>query len=199
MLLRIALFLTASNFGWTADLGKGMERFKERDYPAAEQEMRAVVEMEPRNAEALRVLGLSLVRQGKSAESIAVLESAVAVGPDFPDAKLALATGLAAEKRYADAEKLVDEVAEQKSDHEDLPYYRGMLAVLKKQYKDAMPQLETAIERDPENGYAYYYAGLAYSNMKRPDKMVGAFNNFLRLEPKSPDAAKVRSFLKASR
>ena len=199
MLLRIALLVTASAFGWAADLGKGMERFKERDYPAAEQEMRAVVEMEPRNAEALRVLGLSLVRQGKSAESIAVLESAVAVGPDFPDAKLALATGFAAEKRYADAEKLVDEVAEQKSDHEDLPYYRGMLAVLKKQYKDAVPQLETAIERDPENGYAYYYAGLAYSNMKRPDKMVGAFNNFLRLEPKSPDAAKVRSFLKASR
>ena len=199
MLLRIALLVTASAFGWAADLGKGMERFKERDYPAAEQEMRAVVEMEPRNAEALRVLGLSLVRQGKSAESIAVLESAVAVGPDFPDAKLALATGFAAEKRYADAEKLVDEVAEQKSDHEDLPYYRGMLAVLKKQYRDAVPHLETAIEKDPENAYAYYYAGLAYSNVKRPDKMVGAFNNFLRLEPKSPDAAKVRSFLKASR
>ncbi len=199
MLIRIALLLTAGALGWTADLGKGMERFKERDYPAAEQEMRAVVEMEPRNAEALRVLGLSLVRQGKSAESIAVLESAVAVGPDFPDAKLALAAGFAAEKRYPEAEKLIDEVTVQKSDHDDLPYYRGMMAVLRKQYKDAVPHLETAIEKDPENGYAYYYAGLAYSNTKRPDKMVGAFNNFLRLEPKSPDAAKVRSFLKASR
>ena len=199
MLIRIALLLTASSLGWTADLGKGMERFKERDYPAAEQEMRAVVEMEPRNAEALRVLGLSLVRQGKLTEALPTLESAVAVGPDFPDAKLALAAGYAAEKRYADAEKLVEEVAAQKSDHEDLPYYRGMLAVLKKQYKDAVPDLETAIEKDPENGYAYYYAGLAYSNTKRPDKMVGAFNNFLRLEPKSPDASKVRSFLKASR
>ena len=199
MLIRIALLLTAGSLGWTADLGKGMERFKERDYPAAEQEMRAVVEMEPRNAEALRVLGLSLLRQGKSTESIPLLESAVAVSPDFPDAKLALAAAYATEKKYADAETLVDEVATQKSDHEDLPYYRGMLAVLKKQYKDAVPHLESAIEKDPENGYAYYYAGLAYSNTKRPDKMVGAFNNFLRLEPKSPDAAKVRSFLKASR
>ena len=199
MLIRIALLVTVGSLAWAHDLSKGMERFKERDYPAAEQEMRAVVEMEPRNAEALRILGLSLVRQGKAAEAIPVLESAVAVGPDFPDAKLALAAGYATEKKYPEAEKLMDEVSAQKPDHEELPYYRGMMAVLRKQYKDAVPQLETAIEKDPENGYAYYYAGLAYSNTKRPDKMVGAFNNFLRLEPKSPDAAKVRSFLKASR
>ena len=199
MLIRIALLLTAGSIAWAHDLGKGMERFKERDYAGAEQEMRDVVEMEPRNAEALRILGLSMVRQGKATEAIPVLESAVAVGPDFPDAKLALAAGYAAEKQYPEAEKLIDEVTAQKSDHEELPYYRGMLAVLRKQYKDAVPHLETAIEKDPENGYAYYYAGLAYSNTKRPDKMVGAFNNFLRLEPKSPDAAKVRSFLKASR
>jgi tetratricopeptide (TPR) repeat protein len=74
-----------------------------------------------------------------------------------------------------------------------------MLAVLKKQYKEAVPQLETAIKQDAENAYAYYYAGLAYSNTKRPDKMVESFNNFLRLEPKAPEAAKVRSFLKSSR
>ena len=74
-----------------------------------------------------------------------------------------------------------------------------MLAVLKKQYKDAIPSLEAAITQDPENSYAYYYAGLAYSNTKRPDKMVESFNNFLRLEPNSPEAAKVRSFLKSSR
>jgi len=29
--------------------------------------------------------------------------------------------------------------------------------------------------------------------------MVESFNNFLRLEPKAPEAAKVRSFLKSSR
>ena len=74
-----------------------------------------------------------------------------------------------------------------------------LLAVLKKQYKDAIPSLESAITQDPENSYAYYYAGLAYSNTKRPDKMVESFNNFLRLEPNSPESAKVRSFLKSSR
>jgi tetratricopeptide (TPR) repeat protein len=94
---------------------------------------------------------------------------------------------------------LVDAAAAKQSDHPELPFYRGMLAVLKKQYKDAVPALEAAIKQDPENAFAYYYAGLAYSNTKRPDKMVDSFNNFLRLEPKAPEAAKVRSFLKSSR
>jgi tetratricopeptide (TPR) repeat protein len=199
MLLRGTVIGAAFICCWAGDLGKGMEKFKERDYAAAEQEMRAVVEMEPGNGEALRVLGLSLVRQGKSGEALPLLERAVAAVPDFPDAKLALAGAYAAEKRYDQAEEQVNAAASQKSDHKDLPYYRGMLAVLKKQYREAVPALEKAIQTDPENGYAYYYAGLAYSNTKRPDKMVESFNNFLRLEPKAPETAKVRSFLKSSR
>ena len=46
--------------------------------------------------------------------------------------------------------------------------------------------------------YFYYYAGLAYSNTKRPDKMVDSFNNFLRLEPKAPEAAGVRHICSAA-
>ena len=128
-----------------------------------------------------------------------VLEKAASATPDSADVQLAQAAAFASEKQYDKATELVDAAAAKQADHAELPYYRGMLAVLKKQYKEAVPQLETAIKQDAENAYAYYYAGLAYSNTKRPDKMVESFNNFLRLEPKAPEAAKVRSFLKSSR
>ncbi len=179
-----------------ADVNSGLEKFRNRDYGGAVQDMRAVLETEPDNAEAKRVLGLSLVRQGKSGEAIDVLENAKAPGPDL---QLALAAAYAGEKRYGEAERAIEAAAETKSDHDELPFYRGMLKVLKKQHRDAVGELEAAIQKDPENGYAYYYAGLAYSNTKRPDKMVTAFNNFLRLEPNSPEAPKVRSFLRSSR
>ena len=199
MLFRIGALIGVASLCSAADLGRGMEKFRDRNYAEAEAELRAVVEMEPENVEALRVLGLSLVRQGKSEDAVPFLDKAASAGPDSPDVKLALAAAYAAEKQYDKAGQLVNAVASQQSDHPELPYYRGMLAVLKKQYKDAIPSLETAIRNDSENGYAYYYAGLAYSNTKRPDKMVDSFNNFLRLEPGSPEAAKVRSFLKSSR
>ncbi len=179
-----------------SDLHSGLEKFRNRDYIGAEQEMRAFLEAEPDNADAKRVLGLSLVRQGKSGDAIGVLESAKA---SEPDVQLALAAAYAGEKRYGDAERAIEAAAETKGDHDELPFYRGMLKVLKKQYRESVTDLETAIQKDPENGYAYYYAGLAYSNTKRPDKMVTAFNNFLKLEPNALEASKVRSFLRASR
>lgn len=199
MVFRIGMLLGAATLCAGADLGKGMEKFRARDYGQAESELRAVVEAEPENAEALRVLGLALVRQGKSGDALPFLEKAVSASPDAASVKLALAEAYAGEKQYDKAGELINAAASQQGGHDELPYYRGMLAVLKKQYKEAVPSLEEAIRLDPENAYAYYYAGLAYSNTRRPDRMVESFNNFLRLEPKAPEAAKVRSFLKSSR
>ena len=199
MRIRIILSIAVACIGAAADLNQGLEKFRSRDYAAAEKELRAVVDDDPHNTEALRVLGLALVRQGKADEALPVLEKAAAASPDSADVQLAQAAAFASEKQYDKATELVDAATAKQADHAELPYYRGMLAVLKKQYKEAVPQLETAIKQDAENAYAYYYAGLAYSNTKRPDKMLESFNNFLRLEPKAPEAAKVRSFLKSSR
>lgn len=199
MFNKFTVFLGAASLCWSGDLDKGLEQFKGRHYSEAEQEMREVVKTEPRNSVALRILGLSLIHQGKNSEALPLLEDAVRAEPAFPDAKLALAFALVNEKRYDEAEKQVRAAAKQNDDLPDLPFYQGMVAVAKKQNSDAIPKLETAIERDPENSYAYYFLGLAYANSRRPDKMVGAFSNFLRLAPDAPEAEKVRSFLKASR
>lgn len=199
MFRQIGVLIGVASLCWSGDLGKGLEKFKERQFAQAEQEMREVVKTEPRNSVALRILGLSLVYQGKNAEGIPILQDAVRAEPDFPDAKLALAFGLIGEKRYDEAEKQIKAAAAQKADHPDIELYEGMIAVARKQHREAIPKLEAAIERDPENSYAYYYLGLAYANVRRPDKMVDSFNNFLRLAPDAPEAEKVRSFLKASR
>lgn len=199
MQFRLGLLTGLASLCMAADLGRGVEKFNARDYAGAESELRAVVAAEPENVEALRVLGLALERQGKNHDALPFLEKAAQTAPDSAAVKLAQAGAYAGEKQYDKASELVDAAAAQQGDNPELPYYRGMLAVLKKQHKEAVPLLETAIRQDPDNAYAHYYAGLAYSNTKRPDKMVEAFSNFLRLEPKAPEAAKVRSFLKSSR
>jgi tetratricopeptide (TPR) repeat protein len=199
MQFRLGLLIGLASLCTAADLGSGLEKFKARDYAGAESELRAVVAAEPENVEALRVLGLALERQGKNQDALPFLEKAAQTAPDSAAVKLAQAGAYAGEKQYDKASELVEAAAAQQGDNPELPYYRGMLAVLKKQHKEAVPLLETAIRQDPDNAYAHYYAGLAYSSTKRPDKMVEAFSNFLRLEPKAPEAAKVRSFLRSSR
>ena len=80
-----------------------------------------------------------------------------------------------------------------------MPFYRGQLALAQKNYKAAAADLEKAIELDPDNAHAHYYAGLAYNGLKRPDQMVKQFQVFLRMAPNAPEAAKVRSVLRAVR
>ena len=74
-----------------------------------------------------------------------------------------------------------------------------MLNTYRKNYESAIPDLETALERDPNNVYAHYYLGLAYSGAKRPDKMVNHFEIFLKQLPDSPESKRVKSFLKSVR
>ena len=52
---------------------------------------------------------------------------------------------------------------------------------------------------NPENPYAHYYAGLAYNQIKRPDKMLEHFRTFLKLAPEAPEAPKVRALLRGIR
>jgi regulator of sirC expression with transglutaminase-like and TPR domain len=63
----------------------------------------------------------------------------------------------------------------------------------------AVKALERAIKLDPKKAYSHYYAGIAYGNLKRPDKMAEHFQYFLRLAPEAPEAAKVRSYLRSLR
>jgi len=74
-----------------------------------------------------------------------------------------------------------------------------MLNTYRKNYEPAISDLETAVERDPNNAYAHYYLGLAYSGAKHPDKMVAHFETFLKQVPDAPEANRVRSFLKSVR
>lgn len=53
----------------------------------------------------------------------------------------------------------------------------------------AIPSRPTrATQIDPTFAYAHYYAGLAYSKVRRADRMAAHFEVFLKLVPKAPNA-----------
>jgi tetratricopeptide (TPR) repeat protein len=194
-----AFFVLGTVFAYGQDLNRGIELYNAKKYTEAGNAIRDVLRAEPENAQALYYLGLSLLGERKPAEAAAELQKADSIKPDQADTKVALARSYIDQKEYDKATAELDKAAKLDSGNKQLPYNRGLVAFLgREDYSAAANEFEEALKRDPGNGYSHYYAGMAYSKLKKPDKMVSHFQLFLKMEPDAPEAAKVRSFLRAT-
>lgn len=180
-----------------ADLGRGVQLYEEKNYQQAEKVLREAVNEEPENARAQYYLGMALLGLKRPADAAASLKTAADLAPDSDQYRMGLVKAYVDQKDYDQAETALNQVREINAENAELPYYSGLINLQKKSYEQAAGDLEAAIERDPDNAYAHYYAGLAYNGLKRPDKVTSHFQMFLKLAPKAPEAAKVRSLLNA--
>jgi tetratricopeptide (TPR) repeat protein len=60
----------------------------------------------------------------------------------------------------------------------------------------AAAEFQKASDIDPNWAYAHYYAGIAYSKIKRADLTASHFQAFLRLAPQAPERGEVQSILR---
>lgn len=67
---------------------------------------------------------------------------------------------------------------------------KGRVAYNKKEYKKAINAFETAIEFDPREPLAHYFAGLAYYKTEKTDEAVAAWHRAVDVAPNSEAAAK---------
>jgi tetratricopeptide (TPR) repeat protein len=195
------------------DTADKMERARkllaEKDYKQAESVVREVLGEAPENADANYVLGLSLLGQDRFKEAEEALlkadkaASSEGAAPSTSPRPEAIQVGLA--RAYMDQKEL-DKAGEalaradkMKPDDPDVYYYRGMLDAHRQDYAAAARDMDKTIELDPKRAHAYYYSGIAYNQIKRPDKMVERFQMFLKLAPDAPEAAKVRALLRVVR
>ncbi|HYO81873.1 MAG TPA: tetratricopeptide repeat protein [Bryobacteraceae bacterium] len=192
--LRIAL-LGISIVGWgaAADLGRGRDLHREGKYSEAADELRQVVRDDDGNAEAHRLLGVSLLETGAAGEAAKHIERALELSPNG-DTHLAAARLAVAQKNWDRAEQMLGEAS-----GDDLEYVRGMLHLNRGRNEEALRDLEAYTGRHNENAYAHYYAGLAANNLRRPDRMLHHFEIFLKMKPDAPEARKVRSVVRAAK
>lgn len=183
---------------FAADLQRGKQLYEEKNYKDAERELQAVTNADPDNAEAQKYLGLARIQQGKVKEAEAPLKKADEAGSSA-DTKLGLARIAIENKDLDTADALINQAAEMDGGNADIPFNRGLMKASRKEYAESVKDLELAIQKNPENAYAHYYAGLSYNAMKRPDKMIEHFQKFVKLAPDAPEKARVQSILKTVR
>jgi tetratricopeptide (TPR) repeat protein len=181
-----------------ADVQRGKQLYEEKNYRDAERELQQVASAEPDNAEAQKYLGLARIQLGKVSDAEAPLKKANELAGDA-GTKLGLARIAIEQKDLDGAEALINQAAESDADNADIPFNRGLIKASRKQYAESVKDLESAIQKNPDNAYAHYYAGLSYNALKRPDKMIEHFQKFIKLAPDAPEKARVQSILKSVR
>jgi Flp pilus assembly protein TadD len=191
---RITAVLIFGVVAATADVDRGRQLYREGKYAEAESELKNAVRDQGDNAAANRLLGLALIEQDKASEAEGPIKKAYELEQN-DDNKVAMARLHIAQKEFDKAEELLKDA----SSGEGLEYTRGLLHLHRKNYEAAAKDLESAVEKDPENAYAHYYAGMAYNGLKRPDKMLSHFQLFVKMRPDAPEARKVRAILQTGR
>ena len=185
-----------------ADLGHGKELYEQKNYTEAVSELQPLVDETADHREARYYLALSLIKLDRLDEAKAQLDAIAQAdegAPSEADLKTARAEIPMARKEYPAAATLLNEAIALNPDHVQARMLRAEIGLHEKNYKPVAEDAEKVIALDPKNAYAYYYAGIAFSNLKRPDKMADYFQSFLKLAPNAPEAAKVQSLLRSLR
>jgi tetratricopeptide (TPR) repeat protein len=204
------LLLAIPLFG--QDTAEKIERARkllaDKDYKQAESIAREVLGEASENADANYLLGMSLLGQDRfkeaedallKADKAASSEGSPSTGPKPEAIQVGLARAYMDQKELDKAGEALARAEKMRPDDPDVYYYRGMLDAHRQDYAAAARDMDKAIELDPKRAYAYYYSGIAYNQIKRPDKMVERFQMFLKLAPDAPEAAKVRALLRVVR
>ena len=62
-------------------------------------------------------------------------------------------------------------------------------------YNSALPLLQEAVKKAPQNATYYYHLGLVYQKTKKVAQAKNSFQRALQLDPKSPRAEEIRRAL----
>jgi DNA-binding winged helix-turn-helix (wHTH) protein/tetratricopeptide (TPR) repeat protein len=129
--------------------------------------------------------------------AIELLEEAIALRPDFPEAHLALAQALALrpfearppeplEPSYTEARQALIRVEELTSNlGSEIAALRGSMAREEHDWQEATDQLQLALQLDPDNAVANYFYSFLLSQFGRYEQALEYAANAVRIDPYS--------------
>jgi Flp pilus assembly protein TadD len=175
---------------------KGMAAAKKNDAKAAAESLNAAVAAYPNFAIALNDLAnqyMLLKQWDKASETYQAL---LKLKPNDITAHQNLGIAAYNKKSMEDAETHFRKALELKSPGPTAHYYLGLIFVATKRYPEAVPEFEAAIANGGENlALAHKFLGGLYMNSK-PQQAADELEKYLKLDPKAPDADRIKGTIK---
>jgi Flp pilus assembly protein TadD len=176
---------------------KGMEFARAGETDKAIDQLKRAVELHAGFALALNELGVQYMRKGEYGKAADALAKVVQLSPEAPEPMLNYGIALFNQGKIPEAEVQLRHALKKNEHSFPAHHYLGMALIRKKSYTDAETELRRAIELGgPRAGLAHYYLGGVYWQVGKLQQAADELETYLKLDPKAPEAEKIRGTIK---
>jgi Flp pilus assembly protein TadD len=162
-----------------------------------EKLFRRMIEISEDNYEAHCGLGIILDRQGRSAEALPHLYTAVRLYPREADAQTALGTALGGADRMEESVEVLRGVLAKWPDHVKATINLGISLGMMGRTDEAIPLLQRATQLEPLNPKTWYNLGHAMMAKRDVSSAVRMFEKAIEIDPEYERAAKALGMARA--
>jgi len=149
----------------------------------AESHMKEAVRINPAYLDDRLNLGIVLLKQGKSNETIEWLGEVIKQKPDFAKAYYFLATAYSMEKKYDDAIKALTSTLKLDPNYPDARKTMGGLLLATGKLSEAIPYYNEALRTDANQVEIYANLGLAYLQLGKHKQAIQVWTKVMELKP----------------
>jgi len=193
---------------------KGMDAASKGETKTAIEMFEKAVTIYPTFSQALGELGVLYMRSNKMDKAAKTYESLLAVTPNdamahgnYGIALYNVATTQINDKKLDEAKDTLTKAELQLRQALKLNptspsghYYLGLILIKAKRYDEAQKEMETAIADGGQDlALAHKYLGGLYMNSNRPKDAADQLEKYLELDPKAPEAERIRGTIKELR
>ncbi len=162
---------------------KGKAFFESGDYKNAEIELKNALQIDPRFAEAHRILGETYLKLGQTREAFQQFGQLEQLAPENLEAKRKLATFFFLGKRYEEAAERVDAVLAEKPDDIEMLYLKSGLLQQEGDPAGAAEVFEKIVQLDPAQTRAYMALAQLHSRNEDPTEAEAHLRRAIDVDP----------------
>jgi predicted O-linked N-acetylglucosamine transferase (SPINDLY family) len=149
----------------------------------AEVIYRQILQVQPKNSDALHLLGLIEYERGNHQVAVDMIGQAITLSPDLAEAYSNRGVALKELKQLNAALESYDKAIALKPSNADTHYNRGVVLKELKQLDAAIISYDKAIALRPDFADAYYFRGIALKEIKRFEEALMSFEKVFILNP----------------
>lgn len=191
----------ASTDAWLAT-ARGRVLEQKKDYDGAIAELRRAADLDTRNPAPVLFMGDTYAyasKRGSANDAYAQAESRARglldSNSEDPEALYYLGIAQQRQERFADAAQTLEKAKELRPGDSAILYQLGATRFFQERFQEAFDLLSAAIEKNSGIAYAYYYRGLAASQLQRKDVLYNDLDRFVKMAPEAPEADTAKQIL----
>lgn len=179
---------------------KGVEAARAGDTQKSIEHLNAAINIHPQFGLALSELGMQYLKAKQPDKALEALRAAVKLLPDDFSARFNYGFALTEQKKFVEAETELRQALKRNAASAPAHMYLGIALMRLNKLDEAERELQTALKTGGEQAnMSHYYLGGIYWAKKDYKHAADELESYLKLNPKAPDAERLRATIKELR